>query len=99
MCIAQIAATLSASIIAASIVALPPQCAKAGTYRLMLESRTDAGSGQEIYLATFNSFADLLSATASSNGFSLLDIQPAFSVVGLTYDGAYRPTTPCLAAV
>jgi hypothetical protein len=59
-------------------------------YRLLLESNADAAGGNEIFLATFGSFADLLSANLSGASFSQLDINPRFSVGGLTYDGQYR---------
>ena len=59
-------------------------------YRLLLESNADAAGGSEIFLATFGSFADLLSGNFSVGSFSQLSIAPGFSVGGLTYDGQYR---------
>ena len=52
-------------------------------YRLLLESNADAAAGSEIYLATFGSFADLLSGNLSGASFSQLDINAGFSVGGL----------------
>ena len=59
-------------------------------YRLLLESNANAPGGSEIYLATFDSFADVLSGTLSGGLFSQLNVTSGFSVGGLTYDGQYR---------
>jgi hypothetical protein len=61
-----------------------------GQYRLLLESNANAAAGSEIYLASFGSFADLLSGNLSGASFSQLDISSGFSVGGLVYDGQYR---------
>ena len=61
-----------------------------GQYRLLLESDANAAAGNEIYLATFSSFSDLLNGNLASASFSQLDINSSFSVGGLTYDGQYR---------
>ena len=61
-----------------------------GQYRLLLESNADAAGGSEIFLATFGSFADVLSSNFSAASFSQVDIASGFSVGGFTYDGQYR---------
>ncbi len=61
-----------------------------GQYRLLLESNADAGAGSEIFLASFGSYADVLSGNFSDASFSQLNIASGFSVGGLTYDGQYR---------
>jgi PEP-CTERM motif len=69
---------------------LTSYAANGSQYRLLLENNADAAGGSEIFLATFGTFADLLSANLSGASFSQLDINPNFSVGGLTYDGQYR---------
>ena len=61
-----------------------------GQYRLLLESDANAGAGSEIFLASFGSFADVLSGNFASASFSQLNIGAGYSVGGLTYDGQYR---------
>ena len=61
-----------------------------GQYRLLLESDANAAAGSEIFLATFGSFADVLSGNFASASFSQLNIGAGYSVGGLTYDGQYR---------
>ncbi len=69
---------------------LTSYAAHGAQYRLLLESDANAAGGSEIFLASFGSFADLLSGNTSSASFSQLDINSGFSVGGLTYDGQYR---------
>jgi hypothetical protein len=59
-------------------------------YRLLLERNADAAGGSEVFLATFGSFDDLLNSNVASASFSQVNINPDFSVGGLTYDGQYR---------
>ena len=62
-----------------------------GAYRVLYESDKDADGGNELYLATFDSWADVLSDTLSSSGALPHNISPAYDVRGFTYDGvAYR---------
>jgi hypothetical protein len=61
-----------------------------GTYRILLESRADAAGGAEVALVNFNSFADLETNHFSSSLFLPVNINPDFSIMGFTYDGAYR---------
>ena len=65
-------------------------------YRLLLESNADAAGGSEIFLATFGSFADLLSGAFSVGSFSQLSIAPSFSVGGFAYepDPTVAPSVP-----
>jgi hypothetical protein len=51
-------------------------------FYLALESDTDAGSGAEIFVVTYASFADFLSDTQESAEFSSLDIAGAWSMNG-----------------
>ena len=60
-------------------------------YRLLLESDANAPGGSEIYLATFNSFADVLSGTLSGGLFSQLNVTSGFSVGGFEFEP--DPTT------
>jgi hypothetical protein len=65
--------------------------AQGSQYRLLLESNANAAGGSEIYLATFGSFADLLSGTLSGASFSQLNISSGFSVGGFAFEP--DPTT------
>ena len=58
------------------------------TYNLLLERDTDSGAGDEVYLLTYNSFADLLSDNQAAGSFSQLNINSNFSAGGLAYDGS-----------
>lgn len=51
-------------------------------YRLLLESNADRNGGAELYQVTYNSWADLLANNISDQSFTLLDINPLFSVGG-----------------
>jgi hypothetical protein len=62
--------------------------ASAVPFQLLLERDTDSGAGNEIFLVTYDSFADLLSNNIAANSFSQLDIAPAFSAGGLAFDGS-----------
>jgi hypothetical protein len=55
-----------------------------------LESDADGQTGQEIFLLSYNSFADLVNNTFASATFSQLNVNPAFSVGGLAaiYDNS-----------
>ena len=56
-------------------------------YSVLLESNADRTSN-EIYIANYNSYADLLSNTLASNSaYSALNVSSAFSVGGFTFDG------------
>ena len=61
-----------------------------GQYRMMLETDTNEAGGAEIFMASFDSFMDLLDGNVSSSDFSQLNIGQNFSVGGLAYDGQYR---------
>jgi hypothetical protein len=57
-------------------------------YSVLLESNADRTSN-EIYLANYASYADLLSNTlASTSAYSALNVSSAFSVGGYTFDGS-----------
>jgi hypothetical protein len=58
------------------------------SYQLLLESDADAVGGDEIFLATFNSFADLIDFNLSNSTFSQVNIRSDFSVGGFSYDGS-----------
>ena len=76
--------------VAGLLFLLTSYTAHAAQYRLLLESNANAAGGSEIYLATFNSFADVLSGTFAGGLFSQLNVSSGFSVGGLAYDGQYR---------
>jgi hypothetical protein len=53
---------------------------------LVLETDADAGSGAEIYVITYSSFADLMSNTQESAAFSSLNVNADFSLNGFAAD-------------
>lgn len=57
-------------------------------FHLLLESDSDSGSGSEVILFNFATLQDVGDGHLSSGLFSLLDIPPAFSTGGMTYDGS-----------
>lgn len=60
-------------------------------YHLLLESNADRPGGEELYLVSYASFADLLADKSSGEQFLPLDINPSYSVAGLAFDqGSYR---------
>ncbi len=62
--------------------------AVAAPFVVLLESNANMDAGQEIFLVTYNSYADLLSNNQASSTFSQLNINASYSVGGLTYDGS-----------
>lgn len=64
--------------------------AQASTVQLLLESNDDRAAGSEVFVATLDTFDDVLGANFSSGSFSQIDVGPNFSVGGLAYDGQYR---------
>jgi PEP-CTERM motif len=63
-------------------------------YRLLLETNADAAAGHEIFVASFGSFADVLSANLSGASFSQLDINPNFSVGGFSFEPDSTTSVP-----
>ena len=61
-----------------------------GQYQLMLESDSNEPGGSELFLATYDSFSDLISGSLSSSSYSQINIASNFSVGGLAYDGQYQ---------
>ncbi|MCB1689297.1 MAG: hypothetical protein KDI33_12450 [Halioglobus sp.] len=58
------------------------------SYSVLLESNDDR-TNNEIYLANYASYADLLSNTLSpDSGYSALNVSSSFSVGGFTFDGS-----------
>jgi hypothetical protein len=57
-------------------------------FHVLLESNTNMDAGQEVFLVTYNSYADLLSNNQASSAFSQLNINASYSAGGLTYDGS-----------
>ena len=72
--------------IAGLLFVLASYAAHGSQYRLLLESNANAAGGSEIYLATFDSFADVLSGTLSSASFSQLNVTSGFSVGGFEFE-------------
>ncbi|SET74336.1 PEP-CTERM sorting domain-containing protein [Marinobacter segnicrescens] len=58
------------------------------SYQLLLESDVDGNAGNEVFLASFDSFQSLLDGTVASSSFSQLNINPNFSAGGLAFDGS-----------
>ncbi len=58
------------------------------SYQLLLESDTDGGAGNDLFIATFDSYQNLLEGTVSSSSFSQLDLSSTFSSGGLAFDGS-----------
>ena len=69
--------------LAAFVITAAAGTGAAAPTNLLLESISDAGAGLEVFLASFNSYADVLGGSPSSQGFSQLDIASSFSVGGL----------------
>lgn len=67
-------------------------------YRLLFESDLDAAGGSEVFLASFNSLAELIAGTPATSLASLLDVSPGFSIAGLvieaTANGGANGTIP-----
>lgn len=62
-----------------------------GKYRLMLTTRTDSGAGTEVFIATYDTFADMVASPPAVGGsFSGIDVGANYMATGLTYDGKYR---------
>jgi hypothetical protein len=60
-------------------------------YRLMFEQNTDAGAGDELAFVSFSTWDDLIANTGGTSVFSQINVNPAFSTTGITWDGsAYR---------
>jgi hypothetical protein len=85
-CTSILSRTVSATAIALSLLASVD--ARAAPYQLLAETDADAAPGSEIFLATFNSFADLLNGIPSASAFSQLSLAPGFSVGGFAFDGS-----------
>lgn len=58
------------------------------SYQLLLESDVDSGPGSELFVATFDSYQNLIDGTVSSSSFSQLNINSNFSAGGLAFDGS-----------
>ena len=52
-------------------------------FQVLLERDTDSGPGTEIFLVTYDSFADLLSNDITASSYSQLNINSDFSVGGM----------------
>ena len=63
-------------------------------YHLLLESDANAAGGSELFVASYNSFADFLSNTIASSAFSAIDINSAFSGAGIATEWAPSPPIP-----
>ena len=70
----------------AGVLALPAQAA---TFDLLVESDDDRDAGSEVFMATFDTFGDLLNSSSTVET-SQINIGPNFSVGGLAYDGQFR---------
>jgi hypothetical protein len=57
-------------------------------FQVLLERDTDSGPGTEIFLVTYDSFADLLSNDIAASSYSQLNINSDFSVGGMAFDGS-----------
>ena len=62
-----------------------------GRYRLVLQTRSDSGPPGEVFIASYDSFADFVASPAAVGGdFSGIDVGASYKIAGLTYDGQYR---------
>ena len=52
-------------------------------YHLLLERDVDAAAGAEVFVVSYDSYADFLNNAIASSAFSQIDINPNFSSVGL----------------
>lgn len=61
-------------------------------YRLLLQTRTDAGAGNEVFLASYTDLASLTASTLTApTGFTQINIASTFEINDFTWDGsAYR---------
>jgi hypothetical protein len=67
------------------------QCAAAESIRMFFERDTDGSAGSDLALVSFASLTDAIAGTSLVSQFSQVDVDPSFSVRGVTYDGsAYR---------
>lgn len=67
------------------------QFATAGPVRLFFERDVDGQAGNELAVVSYPTFADVIANTISNTQFSQVDVDPNYSVRGVTYDGsAYR---------
>jgi hypothetical protein len=66
--------------------------ADATPYSVLLESDVDRSDGTEIFLTSFGTFDDLINSPPSggTGAFSGLNVNPAYSVGGIAYDGKYH---------
>jgi hypothetical protein len=56
-------------------------------FHVLLETNADTVTNQEIFVVSFNSYADLIGNNQASGTFSQLNINPLYSVGGMGYDG------------
>jgi len=64
-----------------------------GRYRMALQTRLDGAAPNEVYLASFDTYDDLLNGnTGVGTDFTDIGVSPDYQIVGLTYDGKYRLT-------
>lgn len=68
--------------------------AQATPLRLLLERDIDSGAGNKVFMASFNSYTDLINSNLSSGEFSSLDIAPSFSAGGLAYEFSESQPVP-----
>lgn len=59
-----------------------------GKFHLIMESNTDTSGGSEVLYFTYDTFSDLIASTLSTWGYSAIDVNAAFDVAGLAYDGS-----------
>jgi len=56
-------------------------------YYQVLEADADAGGGAEVYVVTYTSLANVISANPESGGYSQIDIASEYSIADLASDG------------
>ena len=78
----------AASVVLTMLAGLLWLPAFAAPYHVLLESNDNLGAGQEIFLVSYDSYADLISNTQASSAFSQLNVNASYSVGGFTYDGS-----------
>lgn len=77
------------TLLAVSVSLLFTTQASATGFQIQLETDVDIvnGAGAEVFYIGYDSFADLLTETASSAGFSQLGPAPNFTTSGLAFEG------------
>lgn len=75
-----------AAVVVGTAAGMASLAAYAAPFHVLLESNDNLGGGQEIFLVSYNSYADLITNTQASSSFSQLNVNAAYSAGGLAAD-------------